>query len=92
MYAYPGGYRRVDVVEETRDPYNTAIAKVLNEIYVSQGSPLGRVADEVGVARMSVIRYLKGERDIRVVELRRFAVALGVTVEDVLSEAERRIQ
>ena len=92
MYAYPGGYRKVVVVEETRDPYNTAIAKVLNEIYVSQGSPLGRVADEVGVARMSVIRYLKGERDIRVVELRRFAVALGVTVEDVLSEAERRIQ
>lgn len=91
--AYQPGYCKVQSVNEiTRDPYNEAVAEVLREIYINQGSPLGQVSAVVGVSRMSIRRYLTGERDIKVVELRRFAEALSVSVTSVLVEADRRLE
>lgn len=92
-WAYPSGYCRLARVKETtRDPYNTAVAAALDRIYVSKGSPLAQVAEAVGISRMTVRRYLNGERDIRVVELRGFADALGVTVAEILREADRGVK
>jgi len=45
-----------------------------------------------GKSKNTVLRYLHGERDIRVTELRKFADALGVPVEDVFAEADRRVE
>jgi len=76
----------------TRDPYNTAVAAALDRIYVSKGSPLAQVADAVGVSRMTIRRYLNGDRDIRVAELRAFAEALGVSIAEILREADRDVE
>jgi len=83
----------LDVNDESeRDPYNSAVAEVLNEIYISKGSQLAQLAEAVGVARMSVRRYLEGERPIKVVVLRKFAKALNVSIDEVLTEADRRLE
>ena len=78
--------------EIERDPYNSAVAEVLNELYEKDGSQLARLAEAVGASRMTIRRYLKGDRDIRVAELRKFADALGVPIEDVFTEADRRVE
>ena len=78
--------------EITRDPFNTAVANVLNELYKAKGSELAYLAQEVGTSRMSIRRYLNGERDIRVAELRKFADALGVPVAYILTKAEGRVE
>lgn len=59
-----------------RDPYNSAVAEVLNELYKKNGSELAHLAEAVGASRMTIKRYLKGERDIRVAELRKISDAL----------------
>ncbi len=74
------------------DTFNAAVAAVLNDIYVADGSQLTRVTREAGISKMSLGRYLSGERHIRVVDLRKIAAALNAEVGDILTEAERRLK
>ena len=78
--------------EFERDPYNTAVAAILNERYIATGSELARLVKATGLGRNTVLRYLAGERDIRVAELRKFAKALGLNMAVIMREAERSIQ
>ena len=78
--------------EIVRDPYNTAVASVLNDAYIRLNSPMTRLVRVTGKSKNTVLRYLNGERDIRVAELRKFADALGIPIEDVLAEADRRVE
>lgn len=74
------------------DPFNTAVAAVLNDLYIADGSQLTRITKETGISKMSLGRYLSGERHIRVVDLRKIADALNVDVADVVSKAERNLK
>jgi len=78
--------------ELERDPYNTTVAEVINEIYEANGSPLAATITKSGVSKNTILRYLSGERDIRVGELRKIAAALNVTLAQVMAEADRRFE
>ena len=75
-----------------RDPFNTAVAAVLNRLYVADGSQMTRILDEAGMKKNTLLRYLSGERDIRVVELRKIAAALNADVADIVAEAEGHLK
>jgi transcriptional regulator with XRE-family HTH domain len=77
--------------DPARDPFNTAVAAVLNDLYVADGSQMTRVTQQMGVSKNTLLRYLDGERDIRVAELRKLAAALNTEVRTILAEAERRL-
>lgn len=78
--------------EITRDPFNIAVAAVLNDAYERLNSPLTRLMRATGKSKNTVLRYLAGDRDIRVAELRNITAALGISIADVLNEAERRVK
>jgi len=78
--------------EIVRDPYNTAVASVLNDAYKRLNSPMTRLVQATGKSKNTVLRYLAGERDIRVVELRKLARALELSLGDVFTEADRRVE
>ena len=77
--------------EIVRDPYNTAVASVLNDAYIRLNSPMTRLVQATGKSKNTVLRYLAGERDIRVAELKKFAGALELSLEDIFAEADRRV-
>lgn len=78
--------------EITRDPYNTAVAGALNAEFESQDFGEARMVRATGIPRATLRRYLNGERDIRVAELRKITAALRVPVSRILNEAERRLK
>jgi transcriptional regulator with XRE-family HTH domain len=78
--------------EISRDPYNNAVAKVLNDAFEAQDFGEARLVRATGISRSTLRRYLSGERDIRVAELRKIAAALRLPVSKILSEAERSLK
>jgi transcriptional regulator with XRE-family HTH domain len=78
--------------EKTRDPYNTAIAAVLKDSFDSQDYGEARLVRATGISRASLRRYLDGDRDIKIADLRKIAAALHMTMPKVVSEADRRLK
>lgn len=76
----------------TRDPFNTAVAAELTRLVEQAQTGIVRLSRLTGIPRGSLKRYLDGERDLRVAELRKIADALHANVADVLTEAERSIK
>lgn len=75
-----------------RDPFNTAVAKVLSEYFEEKDFGEARLVRATGIPRATVRRYLSGERDIRVAELRKIADAFEVPLAVILAKAEGHIQ
>jgi transcriptional regulator with XRE-family HTH domain len=50
-----------------------------------------RLVQATGKSKNTVLRYLAGERDIRVAELKKFAGALELSLGDIFAEADRRV-
>lgn len=75
-----------------RDPFNTAVAAELTRLVGEEQTGIVRLVRLTGIPRASLKRYLDGDRDIRVAELRKIASALNVSVADILTEADRSIE
>lgn len=90
----PNGNRtslmRMNAVE--RDPFNTAVAAELTDLVEKAQTGIVRLSRLTGIPRGSLKRYLDGERDIKVAELRKIADALNAPLADILAKAERSIQ
>lgn len=71
--------------------YQDAIAEQLRAERAARGLTIDGLAAEAGIHRSSVIRYLDGERDIKMSALFAMAGALGLTVPELLTRAEQRI-
>ena len=76
----------------TRDPFNTAVAKILSDIFAAKDFGEARLVRATGIPRATIRRYLSGERDIRVAELRKIADAFEVPLAGILTQAEREIE
>jgi len=93
--SYPNGNTRtvVQVKEEpARDPFNTAVAQILNDLFVAKDFGEARLVRATGIPRATVRRYLNGERPIRVAELRKIAAAFDEPLADILTKAQRLIE
>lgn len=75
-----------------RDPFNTAVAAELKRLVIDDETGMMRLARKTGIPRSTLNRYLDGQRDIRVAELRKIADALNVPVGDVLTQAARSLE
>ena len=75
-----------------RDPYNTAVAEELSHLVKEQQTGIVRLVRLTGIPRATLGRYLTGERDIKVAELRKIADALNVGIDEILIQAEGRIE
>lgn len=75
-----------------RDPYNTAVAEELTHLVEEQKTGIVRLVRLTGIPRATLGRYLAGERDIKVAELRKIADALNVGIDVILTEAEGRLK
>lgn len=75
-----------------RDPFNTAVAAVLTRLAEDDNTGPTRLVKITGISRATIDRYLNGERDIKVAELRKIAAALHVDIAEILAEAERSIE
>jgi transcriptional regulator with XRE-family HTH domain len=78
--------------DPARDPFNAAVASVIRDLYVADGSQLTRVASSAQLSKHTLLRYLDGERDIRVAHLRKIATALNSEVRTIVAEAEGRLK
>lgn len=82
----------IRVTEIERDPYNTAVAEELSVQVDKAQTGIVRLSKLTGIPRGTLRRYLDGERDIKVAELRKIADALNVALADILREAEGRLK
>jgi hypothetical protein len=91
---YPNGTTATieQVNAPERDPYNTAVAAELSHLVEVQQTGIVRLVRLTGIPRATLGRYLAGDRDIKVAELRKIAEALNVGIDVILSEADRRLE
>lgn len=82
----------VQVNAPIRDPFNTAVAAELTRLVGEEQTGIVRLVRLTGIPRASLKRYLDGDRDIRVAELRKIASALNVPVSEILAKADRSFQ
>lgn len=92
VYPYGNGGSIMRVTEIERDPYNTAVAEELTLLVGEAQTGIVRLSKLTGIPRGTLRRYLDGDRDIKVAELRKIADALRVELADILREAERRLK
>jgi transcriptional regulator with XRE-family HTH domain len=82
-------------VETTRDgslSLNDAVAEVLRAEAKARRKTLGDIEAHTHIPRVSVQRYLAGTRPIDLEKLDLLADALGLTAEETLAEARRRME
>lgn len=71
--------------------YQEAIAEQLRAERAARGLTIEELVARTTLHRSSVIRYLSGERDIKMSALFEMAEALGLTVPVLLLRAEERL-
>lgn len=71
--------------------YQDAIAEQLRAERAARNLTMDDLVERTSIARSSVIRYLSGERDIKMSALFELAGALGLSVPELLLRAEQRI-
>lgn len=78
-------------METNVQAYQAAVAEQLTAERAARGLTIDSLAASAGIHRSSVIRYLDGERDIKMSALFAMAGALGLSVPELLLRAEQRI-
>lgn len=76
----------------TKDAFNDAIAELLLARFNEIDYGRTRLARAVGMSRNGAYNYLDGTRPITVANLRKICIALGLDVNEVTAQAQRRIQ
>lgn len=78
-------------METKMQAYQEAIAEQLRAERAARGLTIEDLAATTTLHRSSVIRYLSGERDIKISVLFELSGALGLSVPELLRRAEQRL-
>lgn len=71
----------------TNDHIAAALGQIIRDTADDQGMSITELAEKSGVHRVSIQRYIKGDREARLGELARIADALGAEVGEMVDRA-----
>ena len=74
----------------TNDRVAAALGQVIRDTADDKGMTITELAEKSGVHRVSIQRYIKGDREARLAELSRIADALGVDAGEMVDRAIER--
>ena len=74
----------------TNDRVAAALGQVIRDTADDKGMTITELAEKSGVHRVSIQRYIKGDREARLAELSRLADALGVDAGEMVDRAIER--
>ena len=74
----------------TNDRVAAALGQVIRDTAGDKGMTITELAEKSGVHRVSIQRYIKGDREARLAELSRLADALGVDAGEMVDRAIER--
>ena len=74
----------------TNDRVAAALGQVIRDTADDKGMTMTELAEKSGVHRVSIQRYIKGDREARLAELSRLADALGVDAGEMVDRAIER--
>jgi len=74
----------------TNDRVAAALGQVIRDTAEDKGMTITELAEKSGVHRVSIQRYIKGDREARLSELSRLADALGVDAGEMVDRAIER--
>lgn len=74
----------------TNDLVAAALGQIIRATADAQGMTITELAAKSGVHRVSIQRYIKGDREARLAELSRIADALGVDTGEMVDRAIER--
>lgn len=79
-------------MEYTGEEFGQALAAQLRAERAASGLTQDELARRIGVSKMSVRRYLSGERPVAVPHFVELASALGLTIDELIRRSNERIQ
>jgi hypothetical protein len=79
-------------MDTTSPDLNAAVATVLNMYKTGLKVTLAELVDVTGIPKVSLQRYLSGDRVMNMAQVKAVAGALGMTPGEVYDEAERWIE
>lgn len=74
----------------TNDRVAAALGQVIRDTAEDKGMTITELAEKSGVHRVSIQRYIRGDREARLAELSRLADALGVDAGEMVDRAIER--
>ena len=74
----------------TNDRVAAALGQVIRDTAEDKGMTITELAEKSGVHRVSIQRYIKGDREARLAELSRLADALGEDAGEMVDRAIER--
>ena len=74
----------------TNDLVAAALGRIIRDTAEDKGMTITELAEKSGVHRVSIQRYIKGDREARLAELSRIAAALGVDTGEMVDRAIER--
>jgi len=74
----------------TNDHVAAALGQIIRDTADDKGMTITELAEKSGVHRVSIQRYIKGDREARLAELSRLADALGVDAGEMVDRAIER--
>lgn len=74
----------------TNDLVAAALGRIIRNTAEDKGMTITELAEKSGVHRVSIQRYIKGDREARLAELSRIADALGVDTGEMVDRAIER--
>ena len=74
----------------TNDQVAAALGRIIRDTAEGKGMTITELAEKSGVHRVSIQRYIKGDREARLAELSRIAAALGVDTGEMVDRAIER--
>lgn len=74
----------------TNDLVAAALGRIIRDTAEDKGMTITELAEKSGVHRVSIQRYIKGDREARLAELSRIADALGVDTGEMVDRAIER--
>ena len=74
----------------TNDHVAAALGQIIRDTAGDKGMTITELAEKSGVHRVSIQRYIKGDREARLAELSRIADALGVDAGEMVDRAIER--
>ena len=72
------------------DHVAAALGQIIRDTADDKGMTITELAEKSGVHRVSIQRYIKGDREARLAELSRIADALGVDAGEMVDRAIER--
>ena len=79
-------------MEYTGEEFGQALAAQLRAEKAASGLTQEELANTVGVSKMSVRRYLSGERAVDIPHFVEFASAFGVSIDELIRRAKDRME